>query len=154
MDETTDIDDFFTKTGTYGWYQKRTYIFVCLLTLSGCFQVFIQVFTAGVNDHWCRVSQWEDDTCDFTNASQSECLQIKKSSSIPSEDGTPESCKMYNVTGLDLESVYDVNMTQFDVTDCNEGWYFDNSVFRSTMTEDVSIIFSVTCFKVNKQTHL
>ncbi|PIK45135.1 putative organic cation transporter protein-like [Apostichopus japonicus] len=136
-----NIDDFFTKTGTYGWFQKRTYIFIFLVTLGGCMQAFLQVFVAGQGDHWCRVSQWENDTCDFTNVSQSECRELKRRLSTPlTNDDVLQSCQKYNLTGVDLETAIEDNITQYDVIGCDEGWYFDKSVFRSTMTEDWNLV--------------
>ncbi|XP_071818802.1 organic cation transporter protein-like isoform X2 [Apostichopus japonicus] len=136
-----NIDDFFTKTGTYGWFQKRTYIFIFLVTLGGCMQAFLQVFVAGQGDHWCRVSQWENDTCDFTNVSQSECRELKRRLSTPlTNDDVLQSCQKYNLTGVDLETAIEDNITHYDVIGCDEGWYFDNSVFRSTMTEDWNLV--------------
>ncbi|XP_071818807.1 solute carrier family 22 member 1-like isoform X3 [Apostichopus japonicus] len=141
MDEDINIDDFLTKTGTYGWFQKRIYIFVCLVAMAACTQSFIQVFIAGQGDHWCKVSQWENDTCDFTNVSAAECRDLKRLlSTPPNKDNTLRSCTKFNLTGVELKTVYEDNATQYDVIDCDEGWYFDNSVFRSTLTEDWSLV--------------
>ncbi|KAJ8026893.1 Organic cation transporter protein [Holothuria leucospilota] len=136
-----NFDDVLEATGGFGWYQARTYLFLCIPALLGSLLTFTQVFIGGVGDHWCKVSQWENDGCSQWGLTSLQCNALKKNLTVPEGD-YDEKCMMYNLTGVDLETVYGnyAEVAQLDVIKCNDGWVFDKSVYQSTITEDWELV--------------
>lgn len=139
----TKFDEILLQTGNFGWFQIRTYIVICFVTVVAALMAFVQVFIAGTNDHWCKVAGWEDDDCRQWNMTQSECSKVKRSLSQPTFDEGDKRdprCMTYDYTDVDFESAYlnRGNLTGLNLTKCTDGWHFDTSLFPSTITEDVS----------------
>ncbi|PIK50850.1 putative organic cation transporter protein-like [Apostichopus japonicus] len=143
-----NFDDILKHNVKFGSFQIRTYaiIFISPL-LVGC-TTFLQVFIAGVGDHWCQIPQWDQRDCDrlvgFKNETCEDILKSLSTPSLPLDDDRDPQCLTYNFTGIDLEQAYsDRNnglLSSYDVTECNEGMVFDRSVYRSTMTEDWELV--------------
>ena len=49
--------------GEFGRYQKRVYLAVCLMILTVACHQLAQVFLLAQVDHWCRVSELDNDNC-------------------------------------------------------------------------------------------
>lgn len=139
------FDDILEQTGKFGWFQMRTYLVVCVPTLVACLMAFVQVFIAGDADHWCKVSQWEHEDCSQWNLTETECTLLKRNLSTPlfdKNDKRDPQCMKYNLTGIDLETAYEnrEQITHLDIIKCDEGWYFDRSLYPSTITEDWELV--------------
>lgn len=137
------FEDFLRETGGFGLYQIRSYFFLCITPLLSCIGTFTQVFTAGTGEHWCRVSQWENEDCSTWGLSLEECSFLKKNLTtlyFEDDDETNAGCMKYNYSGIDLATAYsNMDVSHLNIITCDEGWVVDRSVYRSTLTEDVSI---------------
>ncbi|XP_051801932.1 solute carrier family 22 member 7-like [Acanthochromis polyacanthus] len=88
-------------------------------------------FIAAVPAHHCDISSLDDGGV-FMNLSHAERLVV----SIPvQQDGTPSSCSMFT------EPQYHLLLNFSDITDaptvpCQNGWVYDNTTFKSTLTSE------------------
>lgn len=92
-------------------------------------------FIAAVPDHHCDFSSLDDGGL-FMNLSHAERLVV----SIPvQEDGTPSSCYMF------AEPQYHLLLNLSNITDgptvpCQNGWVYDNTTFKSTLTSQWDLV--------------
>lgn len=125
----------------FGRFQKM----IMLLSFIGRFVMpshfFLNNFIAAVPSHHCDISSLDDGGV-FRNLSQAERLVV----SIPfQKDGTPNSCRMFAEPQYHL-LVNSSNNTDLPTVPCQNGWVYDNTTFKSTLTSQVNYsIFSLTC---------
>lgn len=109
-------------------------------------------FIGAVPDHHCDIGSLDDEVI-FMNLSQEQKVIV----SIPvQEDGSLSSCRMFEEPQYHL-LFNSSNFTNVPTTQCNDGWVYDNTTFKSTITSEViSELFfksqtSITCFayKIN-----
>ena len=139
------FDALLKDVGHFGLYQKATVLLVSLMILISTTHLYIQVFSAGKSDHWCK--SWTNEGCPTgsLDVDVSSCEDLKKSFSIPIkpiEDNTThyEQCTKYNVSGIDIQTAMDLgdDVTKLEVIPCDQGWEYDRSLFPSTIIHDVS----------------
>lgn len=93
-------------------------------------------FIAAVPSHHCDISSLDDGGV-FRNLSQAERLIV----SIPvQEDGTPNSCQMFAEPQYHL-LLNSSNNTDLPTVPCQNGWWYDNTTFKSTLATEVSFIY-------------
>ncbi|KAJ8026707.1 Solute carrier family 22 member 3 [Holothuria leucospilota] len=136
------FDDILRSIGSFGRFQKRVIAFVSIPPLAQCAILLAQVFIAGKSDHWCHVGHWQDEDCHQWALTEEECILFKRNISAPMIEGSRSRCSMYNVTGMDLESAFNLQdeFKLSDIINCNEGWEFDRSVFASTISEEWGLV--------------
>lgn len=89
-------------------------------------------FIAAIPAHHCHISSLDD----FGNLSQADIITV----SVPvAKDGNPSSCRMF------VKPQYHLLLNSSDVTDeptvpCENGWIYDNTTFKSTITSEVSLL--------------
>lgn len=90
-------------------------------------------FIAAVPSHHCNISSLDDGGI-LVNLSEAERLTV----SIPvQEDGTLSSCRMFKELQYHLLS-NSSNITDLATVSCRNGWVYDNSTFKSTVTSEVT----------------
>lgn len=90
-------------------------------------------FIGAVPSHHCDIS-FLDDGGIFSNLSQAEKLVV----SIPAQDdGTLSSCQMFEEPQYHLLLNFS-NVTELPTVPCPNGWVYDNSTFKSTLTSQVT----------------
>uniref|UniRef100_A0A4W6BZY9 Solute carrier family 22 member 7b, tandem duplicate 2 n=1 Tax=Lates calcarifer TaxID=8187 RepID=A0A4W6BZY9_LATCA len=117
----------------------RFQIMIIVISFIGRFTLpchfMLNNFIAAVPSHHCDISSLDDGGI-FRNLSQAERLVV----SIPvQEDGTPSSCQMFT------EPQYHLLLNLFNVTDlptvsCQNGWVYDNTTFKSTLTSQWDLV--------------
>lgn len=91
-------------------------------------------FIAAVPSHRCDISALDDGGV-FKNLSETERLVV----GIPlQDDGTPSSCVMFAEPQYHLLSD-SFNTTELPIAPCRNGWVYDNSTFKSTITSQVCL---------------
>ncbi|GAA6214768.1 uncharacterized protein LOC108896475 [Lates japonicus] len=92
-------------------------------------------FIAAVPSHHCDISSLDDGGI-FRNLSQAERLVV----SIPvQEDGTPSSCQMFTEPQYHL-LLNPSNVTDLPTVSCQNGWVYDNTTFKSTLTSQWDLV--------------
>ncbi|XP_071818571.1 organic cation transporter protein-like [Apostichopus japonicus] len=136
------FDDVLTDIGGFGIFQWKIITLVTIPPLAQCAILLSQVFIAGDGNHWCKVSQWQQEDCWQWNMTMEQCSDFKKTLSIPmNDDGTWSQCSKFNVSGMDLATAFEHrNWTGGEVISCDEGWEFDRSVFHSTIGEEWELV--------------
>lgn len=90
-------------------------------------------FIAAVPSHHCDISCLDDGGI-FSNLSQAERLVV----SIPvKDDGTFSSCEMFEEPQYHL-LLNSSNVTHLHTVPCQNGWVYDTSTFKSTLTSQVT----------------
>ncbi|XP_067674156.1 organic cation transporter protein-like [Haliotis asinina] len=124
------FDEALEHLGEFGWYQKRLYFVLCILTCIVALQNQAVIFQLDTPDHRCSLGV--NDTYQVQDAHHSSLINM----SIPWETDRDKqvlsSCKMYQ---------YPQNGSQPNnlTTPCN-AWVFDKSTYESTLTEKFSIV--------------
>lgn len=140
------FDDVLKSIGEFGPYQIK----VCLLV--GSYGIFVgmnllaQVFTGASSDHWCNVKEWkaEYDACSDLNGDEYlSCLHQYRDASIPKVGpGDAESlysqCSKYDANYATWADGYFAGNETDQVIRCDDGWTFDQSVYKSTIRSEVS----------------
>uniref|UniRef100_A0A3P8UUB1 Solute carrier family 22 member 7b, tandem duplicate 3 n=1 Tax=Cynoglossus semilaevis TaxID=244447 RepID=A0A3P8UUB1_CYNSE len=92
-------------------------------------------FIAAVPSHRCDISALDDGGV-FKNLSETERLVV----GIPlQDDGTPSSCVMFAEPQYHLLSD-SFNTTELPIAPCQNGWVYDNSTFKSTITSQWDLV--------------
>ncbi|XP_056264732.1 solute carrier family 22 member 7-like [Pseudoliparis swirei] len=92
-------------------------------------------FIAAVPSHHCDISSLDDGGF-FRNLSQGERLTV----SIPvKEDGSLNSCQMFAEPQYHLLQ-NSSNMTDLRTVPCQNGWVYDNTTFKSTLTSQWDLV--------------
>ncbi|XP_022614327.1 solute carrier family 22 member 7-like isoform X2 [Seriola dumerili] len=117
----------------------RFQIMIIVISFIGRFTLpchfMLNNFIAAVPSHHCDISSL-DDGDHFRNLSQAERLVV----SIPvQDDGTLSSCQMF------AEPQYDLLLNPSNITDlptvlCQNGWVYDNTTFKSTLTSQWDLV--------------
>ncbi|XP_069024034.1 solute carrier family 22 member 7-like [Embiotoca jacksoni] len=118
----------------FGRFQKMIIVisFIGRFTLPCHFM--LNNFVAAVPSHQCDISSLDDGGI-FKNLSQAERLVV----SIPFQDGSPSSCRMFVELQYHL-LLSSSNMTDAPTVPCQNGWVYDNSTFKSTVTSQWDLV--------------
>lgn len=127
------FEDILVAVKGFGRFQ----IIIVMISFLGRFSLpchfLLNNFIAAIPSHHCDISLLEDGGR-YSNLSQAEKLVV----GIPvREDGTPDSCRMF------LEPQYQLLMNSSNssgalTVPCQNGWVYDNSTFKSTLTSEVN----------------
>ena len=107
--------------------------FLCRFTVPCHFM--LNNFIAAVPSHHCDISSLDDGGI-FRNLSQAEKLIV----GVPvEEDGTPSSCQMFTELQYHL-LLNSSNVPDLSTVSCQNGWVYDQSTFKSTITSQVDYV--------------
>ncbi|XP_040891103.1 solute carrier family 22 member 7-like [Toxotes jaculatrix] len=117
----------------------RFQIMIIVISFIGRFTLpchfMLNNFIAAVPPHHCDISSLDDGDL-FRNLSQAERLVV----SIPvQEDGTPSSCQMFTEPQYHLLH-NPSNITDLPTVLCQNGWVYDNTTFKSTLTSQWDLV--------------
>lgn len=132
------FEDILTDVNGFGRFQKMIIVisFIGRFTLPCHFM--LNNFISAVPSHHCDFSAL-DDGGTFENLSQAQRLVV----SIPVlQDGTPSSCRMFAEPQYHL-LVNSSNITDVPTVPCQNGWVYDNTTFKSTLTSEVTLTWTV-----------
>ncbi|XP_042340634.1 solute carrier family 22 member 7-like [Plectropomus leopardus] len=117
----------------------RFQIMIIVISFIGRFTMpchfMLNNFIAAVPSHHCDISSLDDGGI-FRNLSLAERLVV----TIPvQEDGTPNSCQMFTEPQYHL-LLNSSNMTDIPTVPCQNGWVYDNTTFKSTLTSQWDLV--------------
>lgn len=128
------FEDVLAAVNGFGRFQMM----VVLISFVGRFALpchfFLNNFIAAVPAHRCDISRLEDGGR-YGNLTQAQKLLV----AVPvQEDGTPDSCRMFPEPQYQL-LVNSSAGSGAPTVPCRDGWVYDNSTFKSTLTSEVSL---------------
>ncbi|XP_040001388.1 solute carrier family 22 member 7-like [Xiphias gladius] len=117
----------------------RFQIMIIVISFIGRFTLpchfMLNNFIAAVPPHHCDIGSLDDGGI-FKNLSAEERLVV----GIPvQEDGTPSSCHMFTEPQYHLLLNYS-NITDLPTVPCQNGWVYDNTTFKSTLTSEWDLV--------------
>ncbi|XP_038053951.1 organic cation transporter 1-like [Patiria miniata] len=98
------------------------------------------IFTNPSVNHWCSVPEIRTQ-CGAWGLDEAQCDQKIIDVAVPTLSGKGnDNCRRYNWTGVEVT----INTTRGElnqtIIDCNAGWDFDHSVYKSTIKEQFSVV--------------
>ena len=127
------FENILSDINGFGRFQKMIIVISFIGRFTMPCHFMLMNFVAAVPSHHCDIS-FMDDGGIFSNLSLSERLAV----SIPvQKDGTLSSCEMF------VEPQYHLlfnssNIADLPTVSCQNGWVYDNSTFKSTLTSQVT----------------
>ncbi|XP_072019579.1 organic cation transporter protein-like isoform X2 [Amphiura filiformis] len=107
------------------------------------------VFLFGESDHWCVVPELQNEKCArWPELSPEECDAAKKDASIPPQTSATrlykyDNCLRYNLTGIPpFYPGIDTSDYTNDTLQCDYGWMYDTSQYKSTITNEFDLVCS------------
>lgn len=134
------FDNILSEIDGFGKFQIKLFFILFLSRISLPCHFLLNNFMAAVPSHHCNISALDDGGAFFNLT-----LEKKLAVGIPLEpDGTPSSCMMYSKP--DYQHLTDGKSSEdASIIQCQNGWVFDNSTFKSTLAAEVSV-----CQKIDK----
>lgn len=133
------FDNILSEIGGVGKFQIRLILIQVISRITVPCHFLLNNFMAGVPSHHCNIS-----TLDNFNISNL-TLQQKLSIGIPTEmDGSLSSCLMFSKP----RHPHLLNISEeSSIVQCQNGWVYDKSDFKSTLATEVSSFFFSLSFK-------
>uniref|UniRef100_A0A3B4TC18 Solute carrier family 22 member 6 n=1 Tax=Seriola dumerili TaxID=41447 RepID=A0A3B4TC18_SERDU len=133
------FDNILSEVNGFGKFQIKLILIQILSRVTLPCHFLLNNFIAAVPAHRCNISALDDGGI-FRNLT----LEQKLSVSIPAEqDGTLSSCQMFqqlqyqNLSGSTKNSSENIFTVQ-----CQNGWVYDNSTFKSTLATEWDLVCS------------
>ncbi|KAM6941172.1 solute carrier family 22 member 7-like [Lycodopsis pacificus] len=119
----------------FGRFQKMIIVISFIGRFTMPCHFMLNNFIAAIPSHHCDISSLDDGGF-FRNLSQAERLDV----SIPvKEDGSLNSCQMFAEPQYHL-LINSSNMTDLPTVPCQNGWVYDNTTFKSTLTSQWDLV--------------
>ena len=127
------FENVLAEVDGFGKFQLMTIFLMVIPRVTLPFHFLMNNFIAVIPSHHCNISSL-DDRAVFKNLSQEERLVVD----IPvQEDGTPNSCQMFAEPQYHL-LLNSSSMTELPTVPCQNGWVYDNNIFKSTLATEVN----------------
>ncbi|XP_036448621.1 solute carrier family 22 member 7b.1 isoform X3 [Colossoma macropomum] len=129
------FENILAETDGFGRYQIAIVALLVFprITLPGHF--LMHNFIAAIPSHHCDISSLDGDGV-FENLTRQQRLTV----SIPQhEDGTFDSCHMFSEPQFHLLE-NSSNTTELPVVQCQNGWQYDHSTFKSTLATQFDLV--------------
>ncbi|XP_077575182.1 solute carrier family 22 member 7-like [Stigmatopora nigra] len=125
-----------TDIGGFGRYQKMIVTISFISRFSLACHFLLNNFIAAVPAHHCRIANLDIEES-YGNLSMADILAI----SIPTEDdGRPSTCRMYSEPQYQLLLNKSVVNISASTSPCVDGWVYDNSTYKSTITDKWDLV--------------
>ncbi len=140
------FEEILDQIGVFGRYQQRLYLVFCFRAFCSGVVTISHVFFAGEMTHWCQTPELDIVNCTKWSLDEQQCNEAKRSFAIPpssSESATYEyaTCARYDLTGIEPSDWYpgwDTSDVTNETLECNAGWIYDTSQFKTSIVTDVS----------------
>ncbi len=128
------FDNILSEINGFGKFQVKLVLIQIMARITLPCHFLLNNFMAAVPPHHCNISTLEDGGI-FGNLT----LEQKLAVGIPAErDGTPSSCQMFSKPQYQHLSGWNSSEETFAVQ-CQNGWVYDDSTFKSTLVTEVSV---------------
>ncbi|KAM4603659.1 solute carrier family 22 member 7-like [Polymixia lowei] len=131
------FDNILTEINGFGKFQIMIILIQSISRMTLPCHFLLNNFIAAVPSHHCDLSALDDGVV-FRNLT----LEQKLAVSVPVEaDGTPSSCQMFAEPQYNILSISN-NSDDTRMLQCQTGWVYDNSIFKSTVTTEWDLVCS------------
>lgn len=129
------FDNVLSEINGFGKFQMKLVLIQVFSRITLPCHFLLNNFMAAVPAHHCNISAL-DDGDNFRNLT----LEKKLAVGIPAEqDGTLSSCQMFSKP--QYQHLSGSNSTEDTLAvQCQNGWVYDNSTFKSTLATEVGVI--------------
>lgn len=128
------FDSILSEVNGFGKFQLRLFLIQVLSRMTLPCHFLLNNFMAAVPAHHCDISSLEDGGV-FGNLTFDQKLAV----GIPAgTDGTPRSCQMFSKPQYQFLSGSNSSEDRV-IVQCQNGWVYDNSTFKSTLATEVSV---------------
>lgn len=127
------FDSILSEINGFGKFQISLFLIQMLSRITLPCHFLLNIFMAAVPSHHCNVTGLDVGGV-FGNLTEEQKLAV----GVPVEqDGSPSSCLMFSEP--QYQHLSGLNSSEDAVTvQCQNGWVYDNSSFKSTLTTEVS----------------
>ena len=125
-----NFDSLLSEINGFGTFQIQLVLIQALSRVTLPCHFLLNNFMAAVPDHHCNVL---GDGGLFGNLTQEQKLGIPAG-----PDGTPSSCLMFTKPQYEHLAGFNSSDEAFTVQ-CQKGWVYDNSTYKSTLATEVSV---------------
>lgn len=126
------FENLLAEVGGFGKFQISLILLMVIPRVTLPFHFLLINFIGAIPSHHCNISSLDPNGI-FGNLTQEEKLTV----SIPAqEDGSPASCHMFSHPQVHLLS-NSSSITDLPLVGCQNGWEYDNSTFKSTLSTEV-----------------
>lgn len=128
------FDNVLSEINGFGKFQVKMFLIQMLSRITLPCHFLLDNFMGAVPPHHCNISTLDDGGI-FGNLTPYQQLLV----SIPTEqDGTLSSCQMFAKPQYEYLSGNRTEQESF--VECQSGWVYDNSDFKSTLVTEVSVV--------------
>lgn len=128
------FDSILSEINGFGKFQIKLVLIQMLSRITLPCHFLLNNFMAAVPPHYCNIIALDDGDV-FGNLTREQKLAV----GVPAEqDGTPSSCQMFSKPQYQHLSGSNNSEDAFTVQ-CQNGWVYDNSTFKSTLATEVSV---------------
>uniref|UniRef100_A0A096M5Z3 Solute carrier family 22 member 6 n=1 Tax=Poecilia formosa TaxID=48698 RepID=A0A096M5Z3_POEFO len=129
------FENVLAEVNGFGRFQIRTLLLLVIPRMTLPFHFLLNNFISVIPSHRCNIRALDDGEI-FRSLS----LEDKLVASIPLQsDGSPSSCQMFAEPQYHL--LYNsTNSTDLPTIPCQDGWVYDNSVFKSTLATEWDLV--------------
>ncbi|NP_956643.1 solute carrier family 22 member 7b.1 [Danio rerio] len=129
------FENLLAEVGGFGKYQFCLMALLVIPRVTLPCHFLLNNFIAAIPSHHCDISSLSADGI-FGNLTQEERLTV----GVPAqEDGTPVSCHMFSHPQFQL-LINSSSSSDLPVVECQNGWRFDNSTFKSTLATEFDLV--------------
>ncbi|KAF1395285.1 hypothetical protein PFLUV_G00009960 [Perca fluviatilis] len=131
------FDSILSEINGFGKFQIKLVLIQMLSRITLPCHFLLNNFMAAVPPHHCNISALDDGGF-FRNLTREQKLAV----GVPAEqDGTPSSCQMFSKPQYQHLSGSNNSEDAFTVQ-CQNGWVYDNSTFKSTLATEWDLVCS------------
>uniref|UniRef100_A0A8C9ZJB7 Solute carrier family 22 member 7b, tandem duplicate 1 n=1 Tax=Sander lucioperca TaxID=283035 RepID=A0A8C9ZJB7_SANLU len=131
------FDSILSEINGFGKFQIKLVLIQMLSRITLPCHFLLNNFMAAVPPHYCNIIALDDGDV-FGNLTREQKLAV----GVPAEqDGTPSSCQMFSKPQYQHLSGSNNSEDAFTVQ-CQNGWVYDNSTFKSTLATEWDLVCS------------
>uniref|UniRef100_A0A3B5L2M2 Solute carrier family 22 member 6 n=1 Tax=Xiphophorus couchianus TaxID=32473 RepID=A0A3B5L2M2_9TELE len=129
------FENVLAEVNGFGRFQIRTLLFLVIPRVTLPFHFLLNNFITVIPSHHCNISSLDDG-----ERFRSLSLEDKLVAGIPLQsDGSPSFCQMFAEPQYHL--LYNsTNTTDLPTIPCQNGWVYDNSIFKSTLATEWDLV--------------
>ncbi|XP_078581848.1 organic cation transporter protein-like [Branchiostoma floridae x Branchiostoma japonicum] len=132
-----DNDEVLRHIGGFGTYQRRLCLLLSLTAIPYAGHMLAMAFLGAKPPHHCTVEGLENITVRF---GEDDGLRLVFPGTTENGVWTMSSCKRYDLSSVPVEDVEPWNTTGLPEVPCDDGWWYDTSRFKTSVTMEHDLV--------------